>query len=138
MWNIKQPRVISDAVGRDCEWLADFDGPLIDHVLKGHDVQLLGRTRLGSCACFQLRIRLKNGDMVDVYIDSTSFLEICQRITRANGSAVVHFDQYQLVGKLKYPHLVTIDNGAQIQRYTVEHIEINPQLQADRFEHIQP
>src|SRR5262249_8904058 len=55
---------------------ADFDGSLIDYKEKGNTVELLGKEDLEGSPAYKLKVALKNGDVVYVYLDGENYLEI--------------------------------------------------------------
>jgi photosystem II stability/assembly factor-like uncharacterized protein len=55
---------------------ADIDGPLVDWREKGHRVEYLGTEDVDGTAAIKLRVNLKDGDVLYVYLDPDYFLEI--------------------------------------------------------------
>ena len=55
---------------------ADIDGPLVDHKKKGHAVAYLGTEDVDGTEAHKLQVTLKDGALVDVYLDPDYFLEI--------------------------------------------------------------
>jgi outer membrane lipoprotein-sorting protein len=55
---------------------ADVAGPLVDYRAKGNTVEYLGTEDLDGTDAHKLRVTLKNGDSMIVYLDPDQFLEI--------------------------------------------------------------
>ena len=55
---------------------ADLEGPLVNWAQKGHRVELLGTEDVDGTEAYKLRVALKDGDVLFVYLDPDYFLEI--------------------------------------------------------------
>ena len=67
---------------KDIEENADIDGPLVDYKSKGNKVELLGKDKLEGTDAYKLKATLKNGDVMTIYLDADSFLEIKEEVKR--------------------------------------------------------
>ena len=54
---------------------ADLDGHLIDYAAKGTQVELAGMEKVEDRDAYKLKLTLKSGDAVHVWIDAQTFLE---------------------------------------------------------------
>jgi len=54
---------------------ADLDGPLVDYSAKGTTVELVGTEKVEDKDNYRLKLTMKDGHAVDVWIDAKTFLE---------------------------------------------------------------
>ena len=54
---------------------ADLDGPLVDYAAKGTKIDLDGVEKVENRDNYKVKLTLKNGDMIHVWIDAQTFLE---------------------------------------------------------------
>jgi outer membrane lipoprotein-sorting protein len=68
-------RLPPDAV-KSLAFDADLDGPLVDYKKKGHLVEYMGTEDVDGTEAHKLHLTLKDGTLVDVFLDPDYFLEI--------------------------------------------------------------
>lgn len=138
----KDPEPMSPDDLKQVEDQADIDGMLVDYKEKGHQVEYLGKGEVEGTPVHKLKVTKKNGDLVTLYLDADSFLEI-----KADGKTSVRgqevegetvFGDYKEVGGLVFPHSIQskpkgAPDGAGVS-ISIASIEINPDLPASRFE----
>lgn len=123
---------------------ADFDGPLVDHAQKGHQVELLGKEKVEGSDAYKLKVTLKGGDIRYLYLDAEYFLEMKsegRRIVRGSEMEVESsMGDYKEVEGLMIAH--AIEGGPKgtpmRQKLTVEKVEINPAMDDVRFKMPEP
>ncbi|MBI4913193.1 MAG: outer membrane lipoprotein-sorting protein [Acidobacteria bacterium] len=135
----KDPEPMTPEELRQVEQQADLDGPLVNWKEKGHKVEAMGRESVEGGDAFKLKLTLKNGDIVYVFLDTDNFLEIKHaakrkiRDTEVEGESV--YGDYKEVGGLMIAH--SIEAGAkgmpQRQKITIQKIELNVPLDDARF-----
>lgn len=72
----RDPEKMGEDDTRDMVEDADFYGPLVDYQRKGSTVEYIGHTTVDGDDALLLRIKLKNGDVINDYLDPDTFLEI--------------------------------------------------------------
>lgn len=137
----KDPEPMSADDLKQAEDQADIDGPLVDYKEKGHQVEYLGTSEIEGTPAHKLKVTKKNGDVVTIYLDADSYLEIkAEGKTKVQGQEIegeTTFGDYKEVGGLVVAHSIQSKmKGAQGpgQTITFEKIELNPELPASRFE----
>ncbi len=121
----------------------DFDGPLIDYKKKGNKLELLGRADVDGKPAWKLKLTTKDGQDTIVYLDAASFLEVRDEQTvKIEGQDVptqTSISGYREVEGVRFatrvearPIAATPDPAAS-QVFTIDKIEVNPQLPADTF-----
>ena len=118
---------------------ADLDGPLVDYMAKGHQVELLGKEKVEGKDAFRLKVTRKGGGVEYYFIDAESWLPIrvegkqTVRGTEIEGEGTI--GDYKEVAGFLWPH--TLQNGAkgrpEKQTITIEKIEVNPAIDDARF-----
>ncbi|MFI5181930.1 MAG: sialidase [Thermoanaerobaculia bacterium] len=110
---------------------ADFEGPLVGWREKGHSVEYLGTEDVDGTPAHKLRVTLKDGDVVTIYLDPDLFLtirEIQKQMVRGTEQLQESdFGSYEPVAGVLFPF--SIDTGAPNRpreaRLTIEQAEVN-------------
>ena len=127
----KDPETMSADDKKDLEENGDIDGPLVDYKSKGNKVELLGKEKLEGTDAYKLRVALKNGDVITMYLDADSFLEIKEELKRnVRGSeqeVEAVMGDYKEVNGLMFPFATEngIKGSQQKQKITISKIELN-------------
>ena len=92
---------------RDITESADFYGPLVDYKEKGNRVEFLGHDTVDGDDALKLKVTLKNGDIVNYFLDPDTFLEIRmekqQFIRGSVKETVTNLGSYKKVNGVYYP-----------------------------------
>jgi len=127
----KDPELMSADDKKDIEENADIDGPLVDYKSKGNKVELLGKEKVEGTDVYKLKATLKNGDVVTIYLDGDSFLEIkeeTKRMVRGSEQEVESsLGDYKEVNGLMFPFAMEngIKGSQEKEKLTISKIEIN-------------
>jgi outer membrane lipoprotein-sorting protein len=127
----KDPEPMSADDKKDLEENADIDGPLVDYKSKGNKVELLGKDKLEGSDVYKLKVTLKNGDVITVYLDADSFLEIKEEVKRnirgSEQDVETVMGDYKEVNGVMFPFAMEsgIKGSQQKQKITMSKIEIN-------------
>lgn len=127
----KDPEAMSADDKKDIEENADIDGPLVDYRSKGNTVELLGKDKLEGTDAYKLKVTLKNGDVITMYLDADSFLEIKEEMKRTMRGTEHEVESvmgdYKDVNGLMFPF--AIENGVkgsqEKEKLTLSKIELN-------------
>jgi len=127
----KDAELMSADDKKDIEENADIDGPLVDYKSKGNKVELLGKEKVEGTDAYKLKVTLKNGDVINDYIDADSFLEIKQETKRMIRGSEQEIEStlgdYKEVEGLMYPFAMEngIKGGTEKEKLTISKIELN-------------
>jgi outer membrane lipoprotein-sorting protein len=127
----KDPELMSGDDKKDIEENADIDGPLVDYKSKGNKVELLGKEKVEGTDAYKLKATLKNGDVMIIYLDADSFLEIqeeTKRMVRGSEQEVESsLGDYKEVNGLMFPFAMEngIKGGQEKEKLTISKIELN-------------
>jgi len=116
---------------KDIEENADIDGPLVDYKSKGNKVELLGKDKVEGTDAYKLKATLKNGDVMMIYLDADSFLEIKEEVKRmVRGSEQemeTSLGDYKEVNGLMFPFAMEsgVKGSQQKEKLTLSKIELN-------------
>jgi len=127
----KDAELMSADDKKDMELTADIDGPLVNYKSKGHKVELLGKEKVEGTDAYKLKITLKNGDVIDDYLDTDSYLEIKQEMKRMVRGSEQEIESslgdYKEVNGLMFPF--AMENGVkgsqEKEKLTLSKIELN-------------
>ena len=137
----KEPEAMTADELKDVEDQADIDGPLVDYKAKGHTVELIGKEDIEGTPAFKLKVTKKNGDIDYTFLDAENFLEIkgqSKRMVRGQEVEVeTSLGDYKEVDGVLYAYSIQQKpkgaQGAGGLAITIDKIETNPTLTADRF-----
>ncbi len=135
----KDPEPMSADDKKDLEENADIDGPLVDYKSKGNTVELLGKDKLEGSDVYKLKVTLKNGDVITMYLDGDSFLEIKEEVKRnVRGSeqdVETVLGDYKEVNGLMFPFAMEsgVKGSQQKQKLTISKIELNTPVDDSLF-----
>jgi photosystem II stability/assembly factor-like uncharacterized protein len=116
-----------------------IDGPLVGWRQKGHQVEYLGTEDVEGTQAHKLRVRLKDGDTLYVFLDPDYFLEIREITHRQHrGSESVSetdFGNYHQVNGVWFPFSFASGSvkGPKTSRYVIDRLEANPQVDDTLF-----
>lgn len=127
----KDPELMGEDDLRDLLLDADFDGPLVDYKEKGSTVEFMGHDVVDGDDALRLKVTLKNGDIIYVYLDPDTYIEIKREIQQfIRGSVrdrVMGFGSYKPVAGVMYPFSISQGpkNHPDEQTTTIQKIEPN-------------
>jgi hypothetical protein len=116
-----------------------MDGMLVDYKEKGHQVELIGKEDVEGTPAYKLKVTKKNGDVVNVYIDAESYMDIKESgKVKARGQEIesqTTFGDFKTVDGLIFPYSIEQKpQGAPAGMViSISKIELNPTVDASRF-----
>ena len=136
----KDPELLGEDDLRDLVEDADMDGPLVDYKAKGNTVEYLGHDTVDGDDVYRLKCTLKNGDIVDYYLDPDSSLEIRterqQFIRGAVRERQSDLGSYKPVAGVMFPYSIESgpkNNPSVRSKVTIESIEANVPMDDAEF-----
>lgn len=127
----RDPQRLSEEDKKGIVQDADLDGPLLDWRQKGHKVELLGTQDVAGASAIGLRVQLRDGDTLYIYLDPDYFLPVRQvheqRKRGAERVTETDFGSYGRVGGVWMPFsLVSGHKGEpRSARIAVTSVEVN-------------
>ena len=124
---------------KDMAETTDWEGPLVDYKSKGHKIDLIGKESAEGTDAYKLKVTKKGGDVINVYLDADSFLEIKSESKRMIRGSEVEMESasgdYKEAGGVYFPYSIEVGakGSAQKQKITIDKIEINPEIADARF-----
>lgn len=119
---------------------ADFYGPLVNYKEKGNTVEYLGHDTVDGDDALRLKVTLKNGDILNYYLDPDTFLEIrIEKMLFIRGSVretVTDLGSYKRVAGVYYPFSIesgSKQNPAYRAKVTIEKREANVPIPLSDF-----
>jgi outer membrane lipoprotein-sorting protein len=134
-----EPEKMSDDDVKQAEDMADMDGLLVDYKEKGHQVEYVGKEDVEGTPAHKLKVTKKNGDVVNVYIDAESYMEIKDAgKVKVRGQEIegqTLFGDFKKVDGVVYPFSIEQKSSAGPGGMTISisKIEVNPTVDASRF-----
>jgi outer membrane lipoprotein-sorting protein len=116
-----------------------MDGLLVDYKEKGHQIEYAGKEDVEGTPAHKLKVTKKNGDVVNVYIDAESYMEIKDAgKVKVRGQEIegqTLFGDFKKVDGVVYPFSIEqkSSGGPGGMTITISKIEINPTVDASRF-----
>jgi len=130
---------------------SELDGPLMDYAAKGTTVDLTGTEKVENRDTYNLKLTLKDGRTIHVWVDAQTFLEtkVEGQPRRLDGKihpVEVYYRDYRAVNGLQMPfvletHVLAVATGAAAARephypaekIAIDKIVVNPKLYASHF-----
>ncbi len=130
---------------------ADLDGPLVDYAAKGSRVELVGMEKVENRDTFKIKLVLKGGQALHVWIDAQTFLEAKmegqpRRLDGTLHPVEVFFRDYRPVQGLQIPYLLETrvlpvarnsmgakDAAVPPEKIVLETVQVNPALDEALF-----
>jgi outer membrane lipoprotein-sorting protein len=136
----KDPELMGEDDARDLVDESDIDGPLVDYQSKGNKVEYLGHDTVDGDDVYQLKVTLKNGDIIYYYLDPDTYLEIKREKQRFIRGSVRESEEqlgsYKQVAGVYYPYSLEVgvkNDPSQHAVMTVEKIEVNVPIDDSQF-----
>jgi peroxiredoxin/outer membrane lipoprotein-sorting protein len=104
-------RLMSGSEIRDLQETGDAFRELIDYKTKGHRLELVGKEPLDGNPAYQLKLTKPSGDVVQIFLDAKTFLEV-KRVRHGRTpdgqehDVVIAIGDYRAVGGLLLPHRI--------------------------------
>jgi outer membrane lipoprotein-sorting protein len=135
----KDPELLGEDDLRDIVEQADFYGPLVDYKEKGNTIDYLGHDSVDGDDVYKLRVTLKNGDILNYYLDPDSMLEIrVEKIMYIRGAvheSVQDLGSYKQVNGVYFPF--SMENGQknspQRSKITIDSLKVNVPIEDSQF-----
>ena len=130
---------------------ADLDGPLVDYEAKGTKVELEGSEKVEDKDNYRLKLTMKDGHSIHVWIDARTFLETKiegtpRRLDGVEHPVEIYYRDYRAVDGLQIPFLLETrvlpaanqSKGVRQanfppEKIVIDKVQINPRLDASRF-----
>ena len=130
---------------------AELDGPLVDYDVKGTKVELDGSEKVEGKDTYRLKLTMKDGHSVHVWIDAKTFLEAKidgtpRRLDGQEHPVEIYYRDYRSVDGLEIPFLMetrvlpvaTQAKGVRNanfppEKIVIDKVQINPKLDAALF-----
>ncbi len=134
---------------------SDLDGPLVDYAAKNTQIVLEGTEKVEDRDNYRLKITMKNGHSIHVWIDGQTFLESKiegspRRLDGLEHPVEVYFRDYRNVDGLQIPfvletkvlplstlnktkHPVRASGPIPVEKIVIEKVQVNPKLDASLF-----
>ena len=130
---------------------AELDGPLVDYAAKGTQVELAGMEKVEDRDTYKVKLTMKTGEVIHVWIDALTFLEtkIEGQPRRLDGTlhpVEVYFRDYRAVNGLQIPFVLETkvlqvaktasgmkDPVVPPEKAIIEKVVVNPKLDESLF-----
>ena len=130
---------------------ADLDGPLVDYAAKGTKIELVGVEKVEDRDTYKLKLTMKNGSAIHVWIDAQTFLEAKiegqpRRLDGTDHPVEVYFRDYRPVDGLQIPYALETrvlpvahtalgfkDTPVPPEKTFIDKVMVNPKLDESRF-----
>jgi hypothetical protein len=131
--------------------LADLDGPLVDYAAKGTRIELDGVEKVEARDTYKLKLTMKNGESIHVWVDAQTFLEAKiegqpRRLDGTDHPVEVYFRDYRPVNGLQIPFVLETkvlpvahtalgfkDPPVPAEKTIIDKVVVNPKLDESLF-----
>jgi hypothetical protein len=130
---------------------ADLDGPLVDYAAKGTQIELDGVEKVEDRDTYKLKLTMKNGQSIHVWIDAQSSLETKiegqpRRLDGIYHPVEVYYRDYRPVSGLQIPYFLETkvlpvtpksamlkDPAVPPEKVIIDKVVVNPNIEEARF-----
>jgi outer membrane lipoprotein-sorting protein len=130
---------------------AELDGHLVDYATKGSTIELEGMEKVEDRDTYKLKLTMKNGRAIHIWIDSKTFLETKvegqpRRLDSIDHPVEIYYRDYRSIDGLQIPFVLetkvlpVISATARkrempipSEKITMEKVIVNPKLDALQF-----
>jgi hypothetical protein len=130
---------------------SDLDGPLVDYASKGTKIELAGTEKVEDRDTYKLKLTLKSGQPIHVWIDAQTFLEAKiegqpRRLDGMYHPVEVYYRDYRQVKGLQIPYVLETrvlpaaqksamlkDPSVPPEKITIDRVLVNPNVEESRF-----
>jgi hypothetical protein len=129
---------------------ADLDGPLVDYAAKGTRVDLEGTEKVDDRDNYKLKLTLKNGQSIHLWIDAATFLETKiegspRRLDGEEHPVEIYYSDYRPISGLQIPFVLETRvlplpsapkgsrNVVPPEKIVLEKVTVNPTFDASLF-----
>jgi hypothetical protein len=135
----KDPELLGEDDLRDLVENADFYGPLVDYKEKGNTIEYLGHDSVDGDDVYKLKVTLKNGDILNYFLDPDSMLEVrIEKIMYIRGAvheSLQDLGSYKQVNGVYFPF--SIESGSKNSpnraKITLASIQVNVPIDDSQF-----
>ncbi|RKX36335.1 MAG: hypothetical protein DRP71_00040 [Verrucomicrobia bacterium] len=117
------PEELADEVAVEFISDSDFNGPLINHQGKGHELTLEGKTSNDAREVYRIALIEKTGLKSTILVDAETYLIVRRSGVRRGGGTAIELDTYYLdyrnVAGVLLPHRYEIYRGTTLVRTTL-------------------
>jgi hypothetical protein len=130
---------------------SELDGPLVDYAAKGTRIESAGTEKVEGRDTYKLKLTLKSGDVIQVWVDAQTFLETKiegqpRRLDGVDHPVEVYYRDYRNVNGLQIPFVLETrvlpvtktamgvrDTPVSPEKTLIEKVVINPKFDAGLF-----
>ena len=141
----------TDAEKKSAAMQSDIDGPLVDYAAKGTRIELEGNDEVEGRNTYRLKLTMKDGHTMHVWIDAGTFLEVkmegqSRRLDGVDHPVEVYYRDYREVNGLQIPYLLETkvlpvaktatglkDPPVPVEKIVIEKVSVNPKLDDSLF-----
>jgi hypothetical protein len=133
------PEALTDAELRETATQAELDGPLVDYVAKGHQIELQGQEKVEGRDAWRIEVRFTGGGVRWLLIDAQSGLELkaeAEKLVRGKTRRVeTFFRDYRPVGGVLVPRRLEtrLQGVPRTQALAIDSVTVNVPIAAERF-----
>ena len=130
----------------------EIDGPLVDYAAKGTQIELAGTEQVEGRDTYNLKLTLKNGRALHIWIDAQTFLETKiegqpRRLDGKMHAVEVYYRDYRAVNGLQIPFVLETkvlpaevaaarrvrETPVPVEKIVIDKVVVNPKIDASRF-----
>ena len=117
----------------------ELDGPLVDYAAKGTKIEAMGTEQVDGREAYKLKLTLKDGTVMRVWVDAQTFLDVRLGTTRKVGGkprgVSTYLRDFRKVNGVMLPFQLEtrLDGVAKGDLMDIQQVSVNPTLADSRF-----
>ncbi len=134
-----RPTVLEGKRAKEMIDTCDFDGSLIDHEEKGHQMKYLGVEEVEGRWAYALEVKTATGNTDQYYLDTETYLPFMVKgkttIQDKIVNTTIHLGEYIEIGEITIPfsYEFIVDGNPSTETLKIKTLELNPEIEDDMF-----
>lgn len=134
-----RPQIMKGKRAKEMVDTCDFEGPLVDHKKKGHEIKYLGEKKLDDRTAYVLEVTLNTGNVDTYYLDTETYLPFMVKgsttIQDQTVNTTVNVSDHIETGEITIPfsYEFIVDGNPSPETLKISTIELNKELDKELF-----
>jgi outer membrane lipoprotein-sorting protein len=133
------PEILKGKRAKEMIDTCDFEGPLVNHELKGHKIKYMGREKVGDRWGYLLEVKFKTGNTDKYYLDTETYLPFMVKGSTTIQDQVVNttinISEYIEIGDIRIPfsYEFIVDGNPSTETLKIKNVELNSEIDDNIF-----
>jgi len=133
------PEILKGKRAKEMIDTCDFEGPLVNHKLKGHKIKYMGKEKIEDRWGYVLEVKFQTGNTDRYYLDTETYLPFMVKgSTTIQGQVVdttININEYIEIGDIKIPfsYEFIVEGNPSPETLKIKTVQLNPDIDDSIF-----